>query len=92
MTDALIEHRGKTIKNQAVVLDGNSYLNCKIENCHITYSGGLFHLVDCDIENPTWHFHGAAGHTLLLMRELARNDPEFVRVSLQSEIPIHLES
>ena len=61
----------KTFKQEVVLLDNNSYLNCTFTDCHIVYLGTTeLSLVGCKFVNCTWGFDGPAARVIRFMGTL----------------------
>jgi len=59
-------HEGDTIIASTFVMEEHVFVNCKLKNCRLFYSGGTFEWVNTTFENCTWGFRDAAGNTLRL--------------------------
>jgi hypothetical protein len=66
-----MENSGKSISNASEVIDGNTYTDCRFENCKLVYRGGeIPRISGCHFENCQWQFEDAAERTLIFMRQL----------------------
>jgi hypothetical protein len=60
-----------TYANQIVNLDGNSYINCVFDACHMIFSADApVALVKCKMTRCTWGFSGAAALTVDFVKAL----------------------
>jgi hypothetical protein len=59
-------HEGDTVIASTFVVEEHIFVNCKLKNCRLYYSGGAFEWVNTSFENCTWGFRDAAGNTLRL--------------------------
>jgi hypothetical protein len=56
------------IKGQSFVLEEVSFINCKLVNCHLFYSGGEFEWINTTFVDCGFHFRGAAKNTQALFQ------------------------
>ena len=55
----------QTFDNQAILLDGNQYIECTFNRCRITFRGiGGHAFISPTLNDCRWHFDGPAGNTL----------------------------
>jgi hypothetical protein len=59
-------HEGDTLTAFTFVLEEHVFINCKLKNCRLYYSGGTFEWVNTTFENCIWGFRDHAGNTLRL--------------------------
>jgi hypothetical protein len=59
-------HEGDTIIASTFVVEEHVFINCKLKNCKLYYSGGPFEWVNTSFENCQWGFRGPAKDTLML--------------------------
>lgn len=59
-------HNGETLKDVAFVMEEHIFINCKVTNCRLIYSGGTFEFSNTKFENCMWGFRGPAKDTLQL--------------------------
>ena len=59
-------HEGDTIIAATLVLEEHIFINCKLKNCRLYYSGGTFEWINTTFENCAWGFRDAAGSTIRL--------------------------
>lgn len=59
-------HEGETIINATLVVEENIFVNCKLQNCRLYYSGGSFEWANTNFENCAWAFRDEAANTLRL--------------------------
>ena len=66
-----MRHENETFNHAAATIDGNEYLGCKFNNCHLTF-GALapVTLEGCQFNACTWGFTGPAALTIEVMRGL----------------------
>lgn len=63
-----MQYKDETFANQDVLLDGNSYINCKFRECKIIFGArGPVGLVDCNFNRCRWGFDGPAADTITFM-------------------------
>src|SRR5258708_2138191 len=53
-------HEGDTIIASTYVVEEHVFINCKLKNCKLYYSGGPFEWVNTSFENCQWGFRGPA--------------------------------
>ncbi|MBT1727117.1 hypothetical protein [Enterobacter quasimori] len=70
----MMEVNGGSMNNTRVILDGIKYKNVTFTNCIMVFSGAdtgsAMGLSGCKFINCTWHFEGAAGHTINFLNSL----------------------
>lgn len=67
-----MKQTGKTFTGQTLKLDGGEFVNCRLDDCDLIYTGGLPpSIVDCEIRNCRVTFEGAALNTLALLKGMA---------------------
>jgi hypothetical protein len=59
-------HEGDTITAATFVIEEHVFINCKLKNCRLYYSGGSFEWQNTSFENCQWGFRGCAKDTLML--------------------------
>jgi len=59
-------HEGDTIIASTFVVEEHVFINCKLKNCRLFYSGGSFEWVNTSFENCAWSFRDDAGNTVRL--------------------------
>lgn len=65
---------GEQLADQRVVLDEDEFLECTFTRCQIVYRGGeRAYLVRCRFAECSFEFEGAAGRTLLFLRNMYRS-------------------
>lgn len=70
----MADHQNKYFTNETIVLDGDSFQNCTIENCELVYRGGdAPSVVNCTIGNSKWLLGGAAANTIQFMKGMYRD-------------------
>lgn len=74
----MMRHEGVLFSDRDVQLDGVEFVGCEFQRCVLVYSAepniigdvGL-HLTGCHFEDCQWSFVGAAGRTLVALRDLS---------------------
>jgi hypothetical protein len=67
----------KKFKNQAVLLDGNSYKTCEFKNCTLVFNGiAAPSLAGNTIDACNWRLDGPAANTLTFLAALYQMGPE----------------
>jgi hypothetical protein len=59
-------HNNENLKNAVYALDEHAFINCKLSNCTLVYSGGTFEFMNATFENCQWKFRNDAALTLQL--------------------------
>jgi hypothetical protein len=66
-----MESSGKSFSNATETIDGNTYTDCRFDNCKLVYRGGeMPRIGGCHFENCQWQFEDAAERTLVFLRQL----------------------
>lgn len=66
-----MESSGKTFSSASETIDGNTYTDCRFDNCKLVYRGGeMPRISGCHFENCQWQFEDAAERTLVFLRQL----------------------
>jgi hypothetical protein len=68
-------HQNETLKNAAYVLEEHIFINCKLTNCTLIFSGGSFEFVNTTFENCQWKFRDKAAMTLQLCMTIGMLKP-----------------
>lgn len=68
-------HEGDTFIATTFVVEEHIFVNCKIKNCRLFYSGGSFEWVNTSFENCTWSFLNEAGNTVRLAMSIGMLKP-----------------
>jgi hypothetical protein len=68
-------HNGETLKNAAYVVEEHIFINCKLTNCRLIYSGGSFEWTNTTFENCGWGFRDSARQTMTLLGVLGMLKP-----------------
>ena len=69
--------RNKTFMNEAVLLDGNHFIDCLLQDCTIEYSGGPVILERASFSGCHHLFSGQAEMTIRLLQILGMMPPGF---------------
>jgi len=56
------------ISRKSFILEEVSFINCKLTNCHLFYSGGEFEWINTTFVDCGFHFRGAAKNTQALFQ------------------------
>jgi len=70
----------QTFKNQhfedrSFELDATVFVNCKLKNCDLYYSGGDVEMIGTAMENCPIHWRGAAKNTVWVLQSLGMLRP-----------------
>jgi hypothetical protein len=66
-----MESTGKSFSNASETIDGNTYTECRFDNCKLVFRGGeMPRISGCHFENCQWQFEDAAERTLVFLRQL----------------------
>ena len=57
-------HQNETLKNAAYMVEEHIFVNCKLTNCRLIYSGGVCEWANTTFENCMWGFRGPAAQTM----------------------------
>lgn len=73
MTDTLTEIRDQNLTGD-VDVDGKHFVNCRFAKVELRYGGGELPVFEnCEIDEMSWFFHGAALRTIQLIRAQNQN-------------------
>jgi hypothetical protein len=65
-------HKNKTFEDETILLDGETFENCKFIRCRLSYAGGQQPaMLNCDFVPQTWQFTGAATNTISFLAKIA---------------------
>lgn len=73
------EVKGLTFENQTLYLDDTYYLECKITQCSLIYTGGDFGWTDTTFDRCLIKFEGAAHRSLLVINSFGGVVEEFAK-------------
>jgi hypothetical protein len=62
--------RNENFQGKSFHLDDVVFMNCKLTDCDLYYSGGDFEWVNSNFENCRFHWRGAAKNTLALAQAI----------------------
>jgi hypothetical protein len=68
-------HQNETLKNACYALEEHIFINCKLTNCRLYYSGGAFEWANTTFENCMWGFRGAAAQTIAFQMTIGMLKP-----------------
>jgi hypothetical protein len=68
-------HENTTLKNSTFLVEEHIFINCKLTNCRLLYSGGSFEWANTTFENCMWGFRGPAKDTMQLLMTLGMLKP-----------------
>ncbi len=60
-------HQHETLKNACYMVEEHIFIDCKLTNCRLIYSGGAFEWANTSFENCMWGFRGPAASTMQLL-------------------------
>lgn len=72
----MTKYEGQKLEKVAFVAEESFFVNCVLTDCDLFYSGGDVEWVSTSFQNCRWHWQGAAGKTLNLMRLLGMLKPQ----------------
>lgn len=76
-----MEYDGETFEGKTLVLDGNVFQNCTLQNCQLIYRGGTPPVMRANVvNNCAWTFEEAAGNTLQFLKALVADNRDFQRM------------
>jgi hypothetical protein len=58
-------HEGESIIASTLVVEEHIFINCKLKNCRLYYSGGPFEWTNTSFEDCYWGFRGPAKDTVM---------------------------
>jgi hypothetical protein len=63
-------YRNQNFQGKSFILDEVVFLECKLSDCDLYYSGGDFEWVNSHFGNCRFHWRGAAKNTLALLQTM----------------------
>ena len=70
-TVGVMKFENQTFRDQELDLDGNEFVNCKIENCTLVYRAtGKVNLVGNHVSSPKFVFRDSAADTIAFLSTL----------------------
>lgn len=63
-------YRRQNFQGKTFILDEVVFIDCKLTDCDLFYSGGDSEWANCQFENCRFHWRGAAKNTLALAQVL----------------------
>jgi hypothetical protein len=68
-------YRGQTFEGKSFVLEEVAFINCKLADCDLFYSGGDFDWTNSNFDNCRFHWRGAAKNSLALLQSIGMIPP-----------------
>ena len=63
-------YRNQTFQGKTFVLEEAAFVNCKLIDCDLFYSGGDSDWIDCRFESCRFHWRGPAKNTVILLQAM----------------------
>ena len=63
-------HRNQNFQGKSFVVEEVAFINCKLTDCDLYYSGGDFDWMNSNFDNCRFHWRGAAKNTLALFQAI----------------------
>jgi hypothetical protein len=63
-------HRNQNFQGKSFVVEEVAFINCKLTDCDLYYSGGDFDWMNSNFDNCRFHWRGAAKNTLALFQAM----------------------
>jgi hypothetical protein len=61
-------HRNQTFQGKSIILDEVVFIDCKLIDCDLYYSGGDHEWMNTTFENCRFHWRGPAKNTVTLLQ------------------------
>ena len=68
-------YRNQNFQGKSFILDEVTFLECKLSDCDLYYSGGDFEWVNSNFENCRFHWRGPAKNMLALLQLIGALKP-----------------
>ncbi len=68
-------YRKQDFQGKSFILEEVTFLECKLSDCDLYYSGGDFEWVNSNFENCRFHWRGPAKNTLALLQVMGALKP-----------------
>jgi hypothetical protein len=69
-------YKNQNFQGKSFILDEVTFLECKLSDCDLYYSGGDFEWVNSHFENCRFHWRGPAKNTLALLQVMGALKPQ----------------
>lgn len=63
-------YRNQTFEGKSFILEEVAFIQCKLTDCDLYYSGGDFDWANSNFENCRFHWRGTAKNTIALLQSL----------------------
>jgi hypothetical protein len=63
-------HRNQNFQGKSFVVEEVAFINCRLTDCDLYYSGGDFDWMNSNFDNCRFHWRGAAKNTLALFQAM----------------------
>jgi len=80
-------YRKQNFQGNSFILDEVTFLECKLTDCDLYYSGGDFEWVNSNFENCRFHWRGPAKNMLALLQVIGALKPEQMPPQSSALIP-----
>ena len=67
--------KNQSFEDRSFVLDETVFVNCKLKNCDLYYSGGDVEIVNTGMDTCHFHWRGAAKNTAALFQSIGMLRP-----------------
>ncbi len=68
-------HEDDTLMNTTFAVEEHVFINCRLKNCRLYYSGGTFEWANTTFENCMWAFREEAANTMRLQMAIGMLKP-----------------